>query len=532
MELDVTQRALAQRAPGFAPFLLRVIDDYLGLALQQNETIDLFRPDFPNQVDEEAALFGGKADNVLREIQSFTDLRHSKDKSLGSVGWLPNAKGVVAVACLENANFEERVAQSGKVRSSLILIWNFVDPIHPQVLLEAPSDVTALKFHPSTSILVAGCTNGQILYYDLSTSLNGSATSQLHKDGDPTAQRVNIPMIPCTVASSIEASHRTAVMDIVWLHSTQEFNKGRTTTNLLDQSSTKDSLVKAASTTGGVAKGSGSSSQFITIAPDGQMLLWDIRFKKDVKEMDMFWVPLHRMALTRLDMREELTLAAISLSSLNTKFVAATEDGELVLADRAPLMEGTRVQPYINPWHHGPIRSLERSPFFEDILLTVGDWTVAVWKEGAGTVPLLTSPHCTAAVTVGRWSPTRPGVFYVCRADGSIDVWDLMDKAHIPTMSQQVASCALASMEFPPADMPSMLKQTNQLVVGDEAGTLHLLEVPKNLVRQAPNERGLVDAFLKREQARIDSTASWSRDKGKISFHLQTILIQIYRTKN
>eukprot|EP00026_Physarum_polycephalum_P002615 Phypoly_transcript_02622.p1 GENE.Phypoly_transcript_02622~~Phypoly_transcript_02622.p1 ORF type:complete len:855 (+),score=165.96 Phypoly_transcript_02622:154-2718(+) len=529
MELNLAQRTLVQRAPELTSFLVRAMDDCLNLALQQNEAIDLFRQDFPEQAEEEAVLFGGKADNILREIQSFTDLRHSKDKMLGSAGWLPNARGVVAVACLENANFDERVAQSGKVRSSLILIWNFVDPIHPQALLEAPSDVTVLKFHPSASILVAGCANGQILYYDLSVSLNGhTSTSQTSKKTvDPSAQKANIPIIPCTVMSSIEASHRTSVMDIIWLQNAQEFNKGRTT-NLLDQST--NTLAKATSTTGGVARGTnlvkvtssmggvlkgtggGSSSQFITIAPDGQMLIWDIRFKKEIKEMDMFWVPMHRMALTRLDAREELTLCAISLAPTSTKFACATEDGELVLSDRAPLMEGTRVQPQITPCHHGPVKSLERSPFFDDILLTVGDWTVSVWKEG-GATPLLTSPHCASEITVGQWSPTRPGVFYVGRADGFMDVWDLMDKAHIPTMSQQVAPCALASMQFPPADMPPTLKQTNQVVVGDSAGTLHLLEVPKNLVRQAPNERGLVDVFLKREQARIESSANWSRER-------------------
>lgn len=130
---------------------------------------------------------------------------------------MPNAKGVVAVACLENASFDERIAQSGKVKSSLILIWNFVDPIHPQALLEAPNDVTSLRFHPSMPILVAGCANGQILYYDLSTSLSGShaSTTQHLKDGDPTAQRVNLSLIPYTIASSIEASHRTAVMGIL-----------------------------------------------------------------------------------------------------------------------------------------------------------------------------------------------------------------------------------------------------------------------------------------------------------------------------
>lgn len=33
--------------------------------------------------------------------------------------------------------------------------------------------------------------------------------------------------------------------------------------------------------------------------------------------------------------------------------------------------------------HCGPVCCVERSPFFRDILLSVGGWTFALWKEGA-----------------------------------------------------------------------------------------------------------------------------------------------------
>ena len=36
--------------------------------------------------------------------------------------------------------------------------------------------------------------------------------------------------------------------------------------------------------------------------------------------------------------------------------------------------------------HDGPITTLQRSPFFRDIILTVGGWTFAIWKEGVTVV--------------------------------------------------------------------------------------------------------------------------------------------------
>ena len=36
--------------------------------------------------------------------------------------------------------------------------------------------------------------------------------------------------------------------------------------------------------------------------------------------------------------------------------------------------------------------ALERSPFFEDMLLTVGDWSFCIWREGE-TTPLFQSGY-------------------------------------------------------------------------------------------------------------------------------------------
>ncbi len=54
-----------------------------------------------------------------------------------------------------------QIDMDGKVRTSHILIWNFKDPIHPQMVLEAPYDIESFRFNPQNSNkLVAGCTSG------------------------------------------------------------------------------------------------------------------------------------------------------------------------------------------------------------------------------------------------------------------------------------------------------------------------------------------------------------------------------------
>lgn len=61
------------------------------------------------------------------------------------------------------------------------------------------------------------------------------------------------------------------------------------------------------------------------------------------------------------------------------------------------------------------------------LTLQVGDWCFAIWKEGMQTA-IFGSPCATNYLTAGCWSPTRPGVIYIAKQDGELDVWDLLDR--------------------------------------------------------------------------------------------------------
>ncbi len=51
--------------------------------------------------------------------------------------------------------------------------------------------------------------------------------------------------------------------------------------------------------------------------------------------------------------------------------------------------------------HTGPVVSVERSPFFDDIILTAGDWQFQIWKEGAAA-PLFQSGYAREYYTAGE----------------------------------------------------------------------------------------------------------------------------------
>ena len=145
-----------------------------------------------------------------------------------SIDWLPNRRGIVAVACTEPLSFDERIAQAGRVKTSAILIWNFKDPIHPQCVLESPSDIMCFRFNEQSPHLVAGgMYNGQVVLWDTSEAGSRKLTGKPKKDASGGAgaadeapeggEEASIPVIKCKYLSSVDASHTYPVSDLCWM---------------------------------------------------------------------------------------------------------------------------------------------------------------------------------------------------------------------------------------------------------------------------------------------------------------------------
>ncbi|ESP02449.1 hypothetical protein LOTGIDRAFT_199692 [Lottia gigantea] len=516
------------------------------LALQQNEIMNVFYNDWLHLGDDENTL-GSKADNHLKEYQSFTDLQFSKDKKITCIQWHPTIKGVVAVAVSQRLSFDDRVDHGGKIimNPSLILIWSFTDPIHPQLLLEAPDDIYSFQWCPSdANILAGGCYNGQVVLWDISAVADRlkqrgqnkvKKTTVLPGFEDPNALKT--PVVRYCAVSSIEHSHKARITDIMWVPDHMEINK------LGEPKENKNT----------------QCVQLMTCATDHCVLIWDTRpikiqqTKDDDKgpknpmgvpntfrHLDLTWKPLLKVQLHKsepggdhsptkftihekqgtrppvskveLADKESSTTGGFSynkpasgkekktLQDVKTHFYVATEDGEVVYVDWMPQKDQdtgkiqTPKPDYYHTIHDGPVSTLQRSPFFKDIVLSIGGWTLAIWKEGVTSGPILHSCADNIRLTGGHWSPSRPGVFFVAKADGSVDVWDLLDKTHEASMNQSISATAITTL------FPHQVTQKQQLLaVGDNSGTLHILEIPWSLRHPTNNEQVGVYNYFERE---------------------------------
>uniref|UniRef100_A0A8D0M230 Dynein axonemal intermediate chain 3 n=1 Tax=Sus scrofa TaxID=9823 RepID=A0A8D0M230_PIG len=503
------------------------------IALQQNEIMNTFVDDWKSLAEEEGT-FGDKTDTHLKEYQSFTDLHNLAEKMITCICWHPVVCGLIAVSVAVRLSFEERVHFSGKLllQPSLILFWSFSDPIHPQLMLESPDDIFCFKFCPSDpNIIAGGCMNGQPMFL-------------LEPDSNKEAMYIR----QCAV-SSIENGHRKVITDIHWLPDTFEIN--RLGSVFENRSGISCQLVTCSADCTicfwDIRPQKALSSQPPAEKKKEESIEIPFDLPSTFLHLDLSWKPLSKIRLskgettldhcpTKLSLGEDNLLykaqdkilaqsKAVKAGEMNpyqnlegglanhlkpiddfcTKFFVGTEEGEVIYTDwkmeRDPetgrLMTKKPVSLY--SVHDGAVHTVQRSPFYEDIILTIGGWNVAIWKEGVTTGPLLQSSCAPKRYTSGHWSLTRPGLFYVGREDGSIDIWDLLEKTHEPAQSQNICITAITCVK------PWAFSAKQQLIaIADYYGTLHILEIPWTLSHPSSNEASSISHYFEREVKHLE----------------------------
>ncbi|CAH6777166.1 dynein axonemal intermediate chain 3 [Phodopus roborovskii] len=193
------------------------------------------------------------------------------------------------------------------------------------------------------------------------------------------------------------------------------------------------------------------------------------------------------------------------IEDFNTKFFVGTEEGEVIYTDwkmerdseTGRFMAKKPVNLYTV--HDGAVHTIQRSPFYNDIILTIGGWNVAIWKEEVMTGPLLQTCCAPKRYTAGHWSLTRPGVFYIGREDGYVDIWDLLEKTHEPAQSQNICITMITYIK------PWTFSSKQQFIaIADYYGTLHILEIPWTLSHPSFNEVSSVNYYFEREVRHLE----------------------------
>ncbi|XP_005385198.1 PREDICTED: WD repeat-containing protein 63 [Chinchilla lanigera] len=528
------------------------------IALQQNEIMNLFIDDWKSLAEEEGT-FGDKTDTHLKEYQSFTDLHSQTEKMITCVSWHPTIYGLIAVSVAVRLAFEDRVHFSGKLllQPSLILFWSFSDPIHPQLMLESPDDIFCFKFCPSDpNIIAGGCINGQVVLWDITAHADRIESTKAGGGGskkatlkpmfllEPDSNKEAMYIRHCAV-SSIESGHKNIITDIHWLADTFEINRFGF---VFENRSEICCQLVTCSADCTICFWDIRPLKTVTPTPTEKKKEETIEIPFDVPatflHLDLSWKPLTRIKLskgetnldhcpTRISLSDEQLLPKISdkmlaqtkviemnpyhnleaglanllrpIDDFCTKFFVGTEEGEVMYADwkmekdpdTGRMMAKKPVSLY--SVHDGVVHTVQRSPFYNDIILTVGGWNIAIWKEGVMSGPLLQSCCAAKRYTAGHWSLTRPAVFYIGREDGYVDIWDLLEKTHEPAQSQNICITMITYIK------PWTFSAKQQFIaIADYYGTLHILEIPWTLSHPSNNEVSSVNYYFDREVKHLE----------------------------
>lgn len=301
----------------------------------------------------------------------------------------------------------------------------------------SPSPLCCLRYNPkSTDTLVGGCYNGLIVYFDL------------RKPNAVTGQCVPF------ATSLIENSHHDPVYDVAWISSK-------------------------------------TGHQCVSISTDGQMMWWDTRNLE--KPTDIIKL------IPDLKKKESMALGGCSMEYNSeagpTKYLVGTEQGQILSINLRNRKMNNGITVFDNGvgLHHGPIHSIERNPTHSKYFLSVGDWTARLWTDDMKKPILSTKYHCSY-LTAGCWSPTRPGVFFVTRDDGTLDVWDYFYRQNEVAYTHKIGDIPLASI--------SVNKNGKYAAIGDVHGTVNLLELCDSLSVQQPKEKAAIYTIFEREARR------------------------------
>ncbi|XP_008150777.2 cytoplasmic dynein 2 intermediate chain 2 [Eptesicus fuscus] len=331
---------------------------------------------------------------------------------------------------------------------SFVCAWNLdrrgLNPRQPSAVVEVPSAVMCLAFHPTQpSHIAGGLYSGEVLVWDMS------------RPEDPLLWRTGLT----------DDTHTDPVYQVVWLPEPRYSHRFRV----------------------------------LSVATDGKVLLWQAAGPGQLQLTEGFALVVQQLPRnTKLKKphrgETEVGTTAVAFSGFDPSlFVLGTEGGfplkcslavEEVALTRMPSSVCLRApaQFTFSP-HGGPVYSVSCSPFHRNLFLSAGTDGHAHLYSLLQAQPLTSLQLSHKYLFAVRWSPVRPLVFAAASGEGDVQLFDLQKSSQKPTVSvrQTQDGSPVYCLEF-------NCQQTQLLAAGDATGTVKVWQLSTEFTEQGPSE--------------------------------------------
>jgi len=417
--------------------------------VRQNDSINMFEEYFA----EDTSPTQWATPPSAKTLTIFRDPSSRSPRAVSRVCWHPESvERVASLHCslsFEALNCGAQRPQSAEPEVISSFIWDCSNPNRPLFRIDPESAICCMAFNKKNAdTLVGGCYNGILGVWDLRKAGNKAVESTV-----------------------IESGHSDPIYAVEWIQSR-------------------------------------TGTEFVSVSTDGSICWWDAR-KLGTGPMDQM--------LLRDEQSEDESGSASNMlyggTSLEyrtdagaTKYLVGTEQGTILSVERKAKKDGDSQKQLKLVYdqsteyrHHGPVYSLCRNYFIPKCILSVGDWMARIWAEDCRT-PIMSTRYEHSYLTSGQWSPSRPGVFFLSKQDGTLDVWDYYFKGQFePSLSVKVSDHHSLS------DVAVSPKGGSKFVaVGAADGSVTVLELCKSLYesQNLNAEKQAMAALFERETNR------------------------------
>ncbi|XP_068159689.1 dynein intermediate chain 3, ciliary [Drosophila tropicalis] len=398
---------------------------------EQNNAINIYQDYFADLTVDIANA--NRFKYVARGVNVFHDIWHPS-RHLTNIEWMPNNDRQFMVQFtnlfrLHRKKKRQSTDDYSMGSSNSFYIWDVKNPLQPKLHYDCLDVVSRAKICPKDENNLAGG--------NYSGKVCIWAT---HATG--------LPIRSCP----LEAAHREKTSALCWVHSK-------------------------------------SNTEFYSGSLDGAIKYWDTR---DLK------MPVHELLLEtepqdRQDRQKSHGVTFLEFEyTIPVRFIIGSDMGCVFVGNRKGM---TPAETLLGNYQlfAGPIRSINRNPFFVKNFLIVGDWRARIWSEESKDGPSTMYIKKDTQLTCGAWSTARCSLFVTGDKLGVVDFYDLLLHQRKPFYSINFHSM-ITDLVF--------RSDGELLAIGLANGDCHVLTLNEAMKTATGKEKALIASMFEREISR------------------------------